>query len=182
MQSLLNTVARLMEEKHLPALMIGGHAVTVLGHPRATYDLDLLIPRSAADAWKAALGGLEYRLFAASENFHQYEASPHFPLPPIDLMLVDEDVFWLMEQTKWQAQPIAVPGVDAMIALKLHASQQRARTEAERDWSDVIALIKAHKLALDDADFRAMILRHGGNAAIDRLTDALADGDEAPHR
>lgn len=97
-------------------------------------------------------------------------------------MLVDDDVFWLMEQTKWQAQPIAVPGVDAMIALKLHAAQQRARTEAERDWSDVIALIKAHKRALDDVDFRAMILRHGGNAAIDRLTDALADGDEAPLR
>ena len=34
MQSLIDTVANLMREEDLPALMIGGHAVTALGHPR----------------------------------------------------------------------------------------------------------------------------------------------------
>jgi hypothetical protein len=43
-QSLLNTVARLMKEKELPVLMIEGHAMTALGHARAKFDLDLLIP------------------------------------------------------------------------------------------------------------------------------------------
>ena len=36
MESFLTTVAALIREKQLPALMIGGHAVTALGHPRAT--------------------------------------------------------------------------------------------------------------------------------------------------
>lgn len=176
-QSLLNTVARLMKEKDLPALMIGGHAVTALGHARATFDLDLLIPRSAAGDWNAALCGLSYRLFAESDNFHQYEAPADFPLPPIDLMLVDDEVFLVLEQAKLPTQPIAVPCVEAMIALKLHAASQRARNEAEKDWADIIALCKAHKLSLDDADFRAMIQRHGGSKAVQRIEDSIADGN-----
>lgn len=164
-----------MDEKKLPALMIGGHAVTALGHPRATFDLDLLIPRTASDAWKVALHELSYRLFAMSDNFHQYEAPPDFPLPPIDLMLVDDDVFRILEQAKMPTQPIAVPSVEAMIALKLHATRQRTRSEAEKDWSDIIALFKAHNLALDDPDFRAMIQRHGETNAIQRIADSLAE-------
>lgn len=88
MESFLTTVARLMVEKDLPALMIGGHAVTALGHPRATFVLDLIIPRSSAGKWRDELAKLRYRLFAESLNFHQYEASPELPLPPLDLMIV----------------------------------------------------------------------------------------------
>lgn len=66
MQSLLTTISKLIDEKNLPALMIGGHAVTALGHPRATYDLDLLIPRSAVGRWVAELSALHYRVFAES--------------------------------------------------------------------------------------------------------------------
>ena len=58
MQSFLTTISRLIEEKNLPALMIGGHAVTALGHPRATFDLDLLIPRSSSGRWRTELLGL----------------------------------------------------------------------------------------------------------------------------
>ncbi|MEO8614764.1 MAG: hypothetical protein ABI600_06455, partial [Luteolibacter sp.] len=100
MESFLTTVARLMAEKDLPALMIGGHAVTALGHPRATFDLDLLIPRSSAGNWKTELTKLRFRLFAESPNFQQYEASPELPLPPLDLMLVDDAVFLTLEQTR----------------------------------------------------------------------------------
>ena len=72
MESLITTVANLIREKNLPALMIGGHAVTALGHPRATYDLDLLIPRSAADKWEAELSRLSYRPYAGTSNFLQF--------------------------------------------------------------------------------------------------------------
>ena len=177
MQSLLNTVADLMHSKNLPGLMIGGHAVTVLGHPRATFDLDLLIPRYAAQDWRKALAGLRYSLFAESDNFHQYEAPVDFPLPPIDLMLVDDDVFTILEASKTNTKPIAVPSVEAMIALKLHAAKQATRTESEKDWSDIIALFKAHQLSLDEATIHAMVMRHGGAYAINRIQTALAGGN-----
>ncbi|MGL5020359.1 MAG: hypothetical protein ACRDBP_19640 [Luteolibacter sp.] len=177
MQSFLTTISKLIEEKDLPALMIGGHAVTALGHPRATFDLDLLIPRSSAGRWKAELLQLHYRIFAESANFHQFEASPGLPLPPLDLMLVDEAVFQTLVLTKIDLKPIATPGVVAMIALKLHATRQPGRDDIEKDWSDVLALIKAHHLSLDDPDFSATILKHGGETAIQRIQASLAGGN-----
>jgi len=176
-KSLLNTVADLMREKNLRGLMIGGHAVTALGHARATFDLDLIIPRSSAQDWCAALAGLRYGKFSESANFHQYEAPSDFPLPPIDLMLVDEDVFDALELTKTPTEPIAVPSVEAMIALKLHAAKQQHRTEAEKDWSDIIVLFKAHRLSLDAPHIHAMIMRHGGQHAIERIQAAIAGGN-----
>ena len=177
MQSLLTTISKLIDEKNLPALMIGGHAVTALGHPRATYDLDLLIPRSAAGRWAAELSALHYRLFAESANFQQFEAPPGFPLPPLDLMLVDDEVFQTLELTKSDLKPIATPGVVSMIALKLHAIRQPSRDHVEKDWSDVLALVKAHQLSLDDPDFFATVLKHGGETAIKRIQASILGGN-----
>ncbi len=177
MESFLTTVARLMAEKELPALMIGGHAVTALGHPRATFDLDLVIPRSSAARWKDELAKLRYHLFAESPNFHQYEASHELPLPPLDLMLVDDAIFHTLELTKSNSSPIATPGVIAMIALKLHAIHQPTRENVEKDWSDVFALVKAHHLSLDEPGFSAIILKHGGATAIERISASLIGGN-----
>lgn len=173
MQSFLTTISKLIEEKGLPALMIGGHAVTALGHPRATFDLDLLIPRSSAENWRTELSQLRYRTFAESSNFHQYEAAAELPLPPVDLMLVDDEVFQILERSKTDSKPIATPGVVSMIALKLHAIQQPNREDIEKDWSDVLALVRAHQLSLDDADFSATVLKHGGETAVERIRAAI---------
>lgn len=172
MQSFLTTISQLIEEKGLPALMIGGHAVTALGHPRATFDLDLLIPQSSAGKWKTELLKLHYRIFAESANFHQFEATANLPLPPLDLMLVNDEVFQTLELTKIDSKPIATPGVVAMIALKLHAIQQPARDNVEKDWSDVLALVKTHQLSLDDPAFSATVFKHGGESALKRIQAA----------
>lgn len=175
-QSFLTTIAKLMDEQTLPALMIGGHAVTALGHPRATFDLDLLIPRSSASRWKEAMAGMRYRLFAESANFQQHEAPAGLPLPPVDLMLVDDEVFAALEQSKSPTEPIASPAVVALIALKLHAIHQPAREDTDKDWSDVMALVKAHQLTLDDPEFAATVRKHGGERAIERIQASLSGG------
>jgi hypothetical protein len=172
-KQLLDQIAEIMKEKNLPGLMICGHAVTALGYSRATFDLDLLIPRSSSGAWRSELSTLSYRLFAESENFHQYEATLHFPLAPVDLMLVDDDVFAVLEQSKRNSTPIATPSVEAMIALKLHAVNHRNAADADKDWLDIFALMRIHQLTLDDDGFAAMVMRHGGNAAIERIKTKL---------
>lgn len=176
-QSLLTTIAQGMDEQGLPGLMIGGHAVTALGHPRATFDLDLLVPRSAASRWKKFFTDMSYRLYAESENFHQYEAPRDFPLPPVDLMLVDDEVYEVMEKDRVDTQPISTPSVMALIALKLHAIKQPGREDSAKDWSDVFALTKAHRLSLDDGEFPAIVLKHGGESAIERIREAISGGN-----
>lgn len=177
MESFLTTVARLIREKKLPALMIGGHAVTALGHPRATFDLDLLIPRSSAGAWKTELTKLGYRPYAESANFIQLESNPDLPLPPVDLMLVEMDVFETLSSSRTEATPIATPGAKAMVALKLHAINQPARADTAQDWSDVIALVKANKLSLDDPEFSAIISKYGDESAAERIKAEISRGD-----
>lgn len=176
MESFLTTVSRLIREKELPALMIGGHAVTALGHPRATFDLDLLIPRSSAGVWKSELSQLGFIPYAETANFIQLEAQPGLPLPPIDLMLVDGEVFETLFSTKTDSEPIATPSAQSMVALKLHAINQPARENTAQDWADVLALIKAHKLSLDDPGFSAMVSKHGGEAATERIRAEVPRG------
>ena len=60
-----------------------------------------------------------------------------------------------------------------MSALKLHAINQPSRQNSEQDWGDVIALIRVHKLSLDDPEFSAIVLKHGGQTATDRIKASL---------
>lgn len=177
MESFLNTVSKLIREKQLPALMIGGHAVTALGHPRATYDLDLLIPRTSAQAWRSALSALGFSAYAETPNFIQFEANASLPLPPVDLMLVDDDVFESLSSAKNNSSPIPTPAVEAMIALKLHAINQPARENTAQDWADVFALIRANNLSLDDPAFSAIVSKHGGAAATERIRTEIPGGN-----
>jgi hypothetical protein len=66
---------------------------------------------------------LDYRKFAESANFHQFEAAIALPLPPVDLMLVDDEVFVLLERTTIASESLVTPTVVAMISLKLYDKQ-----------------------------------------------------------
>lgn len=173
MEHLLTTLNRIREEKHLPVLLIGGHAVTALGHPRATFDVDLLIPRSASAGWRNELLALGYKLFAESSSFLQFEPKPDWPLPPVDLMLVDEEVFDALQSGRFESPVLPTPSVPSLIALKLHAIRQSSRERTDQDWSDILALVKVHDLSLDDPDFAAIVRRHGGESAVARIRDHI---------
>jgi hypothetical protein len=177
MEHLLTTLRKISQQHDLPVLLIGGHAVSALGHPRSTFDVDLLIPRPSAPAWRDQLLPLGYTVHSENENFVQLEAKPDWPLPPIDLMLVDDDVFRMLHEERHDLSELPTPSPQALIALKLHAIHQPSRVNTEQDWSDVLALIEAQKLTLDDPSFSATILKHGGEPALERIKTHLAQRD-----
>jgi len=176
MEHLLTTLKKLMTEHELPALLIGGHAVTAIGHPRATFDIDLLIPRESAEQWKSSLGPLHYRLFSESTNFLQFESASELPLPALDLMLVEQNVFESLQADQTDHEPIPTPSPEAMIALKLHAINQPAREDTAKDWSDIFAIMTAQSLSLDDPEFSAIVQKHGGNEAVQKINDHFSGG------
>jgi len=89
-------------------------------------------------------------------------------------MMVDEEVFEALYVTRTKNKPISSPGAPAMIALKLHALNQPGRENKEKDWSDILAIIDSQSLNLDDPQFSAIVLKHGGEKAIARITAHLA--------
>jgi len=55
----LELIERLAEEamrRNLGFLLIGGHAVGILGHPRLTLDIDLLVLAARKSDWEKLLG------------------------------------------------------------------------------------------------------------------------------
>ena len=155
-----------LNEAGVPFLVIGGHAVVLHGHLRNTQDL--LIAESKLAAARAALDDLGYRKYFETDAFLQLQAPEN--LPPLDLMIVDDRTFSRIEVTATQkvldGQQIRIPDALRLIALKLHATRDRARRTTETDWEDVVGLLPAANRTLEDPELRAIISTYGGNGAL----------------
>jgi hypothetical protein len=146
-----------LSEAGVPFLVIGGHAVVLHGHLRNTFDLDLLSAESKLPRARVALNDLGYRTYFETDAFLQLQAPAN--LPPLDLMIVDDQTFSRIEVT-------AIQRVLRLIALKLHATRDRARRATETDWEDVVGLLAAANRTLEDPELRAIISTYGGNGAL----------------
>lgn len=176
MRPFLVTLAKLAEERKLRALLIGGHAVTALGFPRATYDVDLLIVDRDAPAWQDALATLRLQTSHRSGAFIQLDPPADWPIPPVDLMCVDEATWQqLQESSEPVVGSLSVPSPLGLIALKAHAASQPGRGEdALRDWNDIFGIVAARNIPLHDSALRETLQTYGGAEAIARLDAAQA--------
>jgi hypothetical protein len=70
-------------------------------------------------------------------------------LPPLDLMIVDDQTFGRIEVTAnhkiLDGHQIRIPDALRLIALKLHATRDPARRTTETDWQDVAGLYCGHE-------------------------------------
>ena len=138
------------------------------GHLRNTFDLDLLIADSALAKARSALNGLGYRTYFETDAFLQLQAPEN--LPPIDLMIVDDQTFDRIEATANQkmldGQQIRIPDAIRLIALKLHATRDTARRTTETDWQDIVSLLMVTNRSLEDPELRFIIAQYGGPRAL----------------
>jgi len=137
------------------------------GHLRNTFDLDLLIADSALATARSALNNLGYRTYFETDAFLQLQAPEN--LPPIDLMIVDDQTFDRIEATANQkmldGQQIRIPDAIRLIALKLHATRDTARRTTETDWQDIVSLLMVTNRSLEDPELRFIIAQYGGPRA-----------------
>jgi hypothetical protein len=160
----LQTIAARAVDVHLEFLVAGGHAVIVHGHPRTTFDLDLIVRRGDRDAWSELALSLGYRLFTEGPNFLQFNA-PDSPSLPLDLMLVSTETF-----AKLMVDAVSAPaGVAAaklvslrhLLALKCHAVKHGHAGRIVKDADDVIRLVQVNLLNLNAPEMRDLFLKHG---------------------
>jgi len=156
----------------LPSLLIGGHAVTAHGHPRNTFDLDLLIPRSSLEEWRAFVLSEGYSIHQESGPFIQFHA-PDDETVPLDLMIVSDDAYNAFDA---EAQPnlatrarIRMVALKHLLALKSHAIRHDHLGRVEKDVDDVIGLVKANRLDVADDLWRKVFLRHGPPELYEKL-------------
>jgi hypothetical protein len=160
----LSDLCRSVRDEGLPALLVGGHAMIAHGHPRNTFDLDVVVPRPSVEAWRAFAMARGYTIHHEGPAFVQFDP-PDTGSWPLDLMVVGQDTF-----DQFVAQAVAVPGFAAgqqmvclkhLLALKAHAIRHGHAGRVERDVDDVIGLVRVNQFDVTAPEWRELFLKHG---------------------
>lgn len=156
-------------------LVIGGHAVVLHGYQRNTFDLDLLVPEILLAEARAALERLGYRPYFESEAFLQLTAPRS--LPPLDVMVADERTFERIvrssESRVFDGEQILIPDPKRLVAMKLHALKAVSRATREKDWGDIVGVIRASNQNIEDAELQEIVERYGPPGAFAELRRRL---------
>lgn len=116
--------------------LCGGLAVSIHTEPRATVDIDVLMPREYLDKAKSALFAEGYDLEAAPMEFAQGKVpirrlsklDPDGDILSVDILLVTDatQIVWDTRQhVTWEAGPLAIVSREGLISLKrLRGSKQ----------------------------------------------------------
>jgi hypothetical protein len=169
---ILELIERLTQEagkRNMDFLLIGGQAISVLGHLRLTMDIDFLVLASNKTGWEELLGIYGYRSFSEGKGFAQFEGKPGWPR--VDLMLVDDSTFAKLRADAIETKGKRTPSPKHMVALKLHAirSGDRDPDKANQDWIDIRKLVELHGLDPNEGTFASLIRRYGGDEALERI-------------
>lgn len=126
----LKAVTRALTQARIDYALCGGLAMAIYGLPRATLDVDLLIPFDALFSTKRALEPLGYTLSGAPMAFHNDEIQIYrlVKVTPgteeemvLDLLLVTPAITPAWESRRdivWDGQVLKVVSVAGMILLK----------------------------------------------------------------
>ncbi len=160
----LREIAGCAAQKDLPFLIAGGHAVIAHGHPRNTFDLDLIICREDQSAWKDLARSLGYTFHREGPTFLQFNPATSEMLP-LDLMLVRQETFLKLMADAVPA-PASPPGLKVvslhhLLALKCHAIKHGHPGRIVKDADDVIRLALANRLDVNEPGMRELFLKHG---------------------
>ncbi|MBV8816675.1 MAG: hypothetical protein JO271_19480 [Verrucomicrobia bacterium] len=164
-------VFKALSEAGISFLVIGGHAVVLHGHQRNTFDLDLLLAEAFLPNAKSALEPLGYTSYFESGAFLQL--TPRRGLPPLDIMIVDATTFQRLNQftesRTFDGEQIRIPDAKRLVALKLHALKASTRTTRDKDWSDIVGIILAAQLDIEDPEFQDIVQTYGEPGAIAKI-------------
>lgn len=156
-------------------LLIGGQALNTFGSPRATLDVDFLIPTADRDQWLRILSEEGFTLKHDGGNFVQF--APPYGVPwPLDLMLVNEQTFEKLSSNARTVECLGirtrVPAPEHLIALKLHALVHGPAMRMEKDFPDIVRLVRMTGIDLQSIELRQIFERFGTEELYERFLKA----------
>jgi len=159
--SLIDARAR---EEGLDYIVIGGHAINVYAAPRTTLDLDVLVRKADQAPWRELLEAEGFWLVSDSLVFLQF--SPPYGIDwRFDLMLVTTETFdKMLAGSRTQSMlgiEARVPAPAHLLALKLHALRHGHPERFEKDFGDVLGLVRGAAMDLRSSECRELFARFG---------------------
>lgn len=133
-----------LSTNQVPYALCGGLALAVHGYPRATKDIDLLVPPQAIEAALTALAGAGYTLragplplgFGSPHPQRLFRATKVLGNAHLTIDLLEVSASyqpaWASRQTLgWKAQAIAVVSREGLISMKSLSSRLKDRADLE---------------------------------------------------
>jgi len=173
-------------------VLIGGHVLGYLiGSPRATVDVDVLVSSShvakAVQAIKAKFPQLDAEDLRYNVRFSSRAAGGHVDRERIDVVRSDNAFFKeILEKhavpVNSKGQVIHVPSVEAAVAMKFAAaiSPNRGDESRPQDRVDLLAIIRKHT-SLDSRALQRLgdLVYPGGGKELCDLVTAIGEGKKA---
>ena len=157
----INSQAR---QRNLDFLVIGGLAVIFHGYSRDTADLDLFIRKNDRQKWMNLLLALGYSVQTDKDAFVQLSPAKQGAWP-VDLMLVQDatfdPIFASGVEVEMYDTKVKIPGLEHLLALKLHALKHGHIGRYSKDFLDVEGMVRANKLDLNSENIRRIFLKYG---------------------
>jgi len=161
-----------LDAEHIPYLLIGGLASTLLGRPRYTRDVDLFVRQPDALRALAALG---------AARFETEETNPAWIYKAVKREVTVDLIFWLTgdiyvddemlaraPRLDWAGTPISVIPPEDLVVIKaiVHDEQN------PHHWHDALGVVAACDL---DWEYLAARARHGARRVLALLVYAQAN-------
>lgn len=162
-------------------LLIGGHAVNQYGVLRATQDIDVMIAvEDAPLAWNW-MRDKGYTNAAEHENV-LFLNRPDSPLR-VDFLKVDsETMARLLERSVSHELPnggkVMLPCLADLLAMKLFALRSGSPRRWEKDFPDVVNLVRENGLDLE-SDLKGLCLEYGTEEIYEKIRKRLEGGGDA---
>ena len=176
------TLRQISQERNLPFLLIGGHAVNLFGYSRDTHDIDLLIRRSELPQWREIVLESGYEIYREEHAFVQLTPAKPPAAWPLDFMLVNDGTFEKLYAASIErlenGVPFRVPAVEHLIALKLHVLKQDLRHRTIKDFQDVQGLVEHNKVDLNAPLIKGIFEQYGTPDLYERLRIACGQAPD----
>ena len=168
----LHDAVAALDAEHIPYLLIGGLASTLLGRPRYTRDVDLFVRQPDALRAVAALG---------AARFETEETNPAWIYKAVKREVTVDLIFWLTgdiyvddemlaraPRLDWAGTPITVIPPEDLVVIKaiVHDEQN------PHHWHDALGVVAACDL---DWEYLAARARHGARRVLALLVYAQAN-------
>jgi hypothetical protein len=172
--TIFHLISSVCAEKNIPFILIGGFAVNFHKVTRQTADLDFLMTREDFGKIAGLLQEEGFRQEYSQDVFARLTSEKSYFMD-LDFMFVDNETLdKIIKEAKSATiagQKFAVPCLDHLIALKLHAIKYNPKTREYKDLADILELIKVNEVDIHNKAFKDLCLKYGTEELYNKILE-----------